>query len=119
MARRFDPDARVSELWDRYAAADANVVDLLCDSRPEGAIAYTVVEQDLTSTVLTYGDLRERSERFASALATLGVTPGDRVATLMGKSVEYLLALLAIWRLGAVHVPLFTAFAPPRHRHAS
>jgi acyl-CoA synthetase (AMP-forming)/AMP-acid ligase II len=26
---------------------------------------------------------------------------------------HYLVTLLAIWRLGAVHVPLFTAFAPP------
>lgn len=30
----------------------------------------------------------------------------------MGKSTEYLVTLMAIWRLGAVHVPLFTAFAP-------
>jgi acetyl-CoA synthetase len=42
----------------------------------------------------------------------MGVSPGDRVATLMGKSTEYLVTLMAIWRLGAVHVPLFTAFAP-------
>jgi acetyl-CoA synthetase len=35
------------------------------------------------------------------------------VATLMGKSQEYLVTLMAIWRVGAVHVPLFTAFAPP------
>src|SRR3546814_5949479 len=31
----------------------------------------------------------------------------------MGKSVDYLVTLLAIWRIGAVQVPLFTAFAPP------
>jgi acyl-coenzyme A synthetase/AMP-(fatty) acid ligase len=31
----------------------------------------------------------------------------------MGKSSEYLITVLGIWRLGAVHVPLFTAFAPP------
>jgi len=31
----------------------------------------------------------------------------------MGKSEAYLVSVLAIWRLGAVHVPLFTAFAPP------
>jgi len=42
----------------------------------------------------------------------LGVGPGDAVATLMGKSAELVVALLGIWRRGAVHVPLFTAFAP-------
>src|SRR3546814_11735503 len=36
-----------------------------------------------------------------------------RIVTLMGKSVDYLVTLLAIWRIGAVQVPLFTAFAPP------
>jgi acetyl-CoA synthetase len=35
------------------------------------------------------------------------------VATLMGKSAELVVALMRIWRRGAVHVPLFTAFAPP------
>ena len=61
---------------------------------------------------LTYGELRLESEKLASAFSTLGIRPGDRVATLMGKSREYLVTLMAIWRLGAVHVPLFTAFAP-------
>ncbi|MFE4414916.1 AMP-binding protein [Streptomyces sp. NPDC056821] len=31
----------------------------------------------------------------------------------MGKSVDLVVALLGIWRRGAVHVPLFTAFGPP------
>jgi acetyl-CoA synthetase len=31
----------------------------------------------------------------------------------MGKSVEFVTAVLGIWRRGAVHVPLFTAFAAP------
>jgi acetyl-CoA synthetase len=43
----------------------------------------------------------------------LGVRAGDRVATLMDKSREYLVTLSGIWRIGAVHVPLFTPFAPP------
>jgi len=34
------------------------------------------------------------------------------VAVLMRKRLELVVSLLAIWRLGAVHVPLFTAFAP-------
>jgi acetyl-CoA synthetase len=102
----------VHDLLALYGDQNASVATLLCDQHPADAIAYTVVEPDRTSTVVTYGDLRERSERFAAALASLGVGPGDRVATLMGKSVEYLVTLLGIWRLGAVHVPLFTAFAP-------
>ena len=50
--------------------------------------------------------------RLAASLAEHGVGPGDAVATLMGKSAELVVSVLAIWRRGAVHVPLFTAFAP-------
>src|SRR5205823_317006 len=59
-----------------------------------------------------FGELRESSARLAQGLAGLGVGTGDRVATLMGKSADLVISVLAIWRLGAVHVPLFTAFAP-------
>ncbi|MCX5599308.1 AMP-binding protein [Streptomyces phaeochromogenes] len=108
-----DPLDRVQELVTLYSDPHASVAHLLCDGHPSDAVAYTVIEPDLSATVLTYGRLRTESERFAAALADLGVGPGDRVATLMGKSVDYLVALLATWRLGAVTVPLFTAFAPP------
>src|SRR5699024_5633773 len=62
---------------------------------------------------ITYGELRTRSEQVASALAALGVGEGDRVATLMSKSADLVFTLVGIWRLGAVHMPLFTAFAWP------
>jgi acetyl-CoA synthetase len=106
-------EAHVRRLLEVYGAEQARAATLLCDRHPADAVAFTVVEPDLTAHDLTYGELREKSERFAGALAGLGVGPGDRVATLMGKSAELIVALLAIWRLGAVHVPLFTAFAPP------
>lgn len=104
---------RLHDLVASYQGADASVAHLLCDRHPADATAYTIVAPDGSAVDLTYGRLREMSERFAAALAGLGVRPGDRVATLMGKSVEYLAALLGIWRAGAVHVPLFTAFATP------
>jgi acetyl-CoA synthetase len=108
----LSPEARVQELVTLYGDPRASVARLLCDQHPGDAVAFTVVEQDLSATALTYGRLREDSERFAAALARLGAGPGDRIGTLMGKGAEYLTALMGIWRLGAVHVPLFTAFAP-------
>ncbi|MGY0500703.1 AMP-binding protein [Nocardia sp. FBN12] len=108
-----DLDVRVRDLLDHYDRPEACAADLLCDRHPAEQIAFTVIESDLRAYDLTYGELRERSARFAAALAELGVEPGDRVATLMAKSVELVVALLGIWRRGAVHVPLFTAFAPP------
>ncbi|MGC7101844.1 AMP-binding protein [Amycolatopsis lurida] len=95
-----------------YDRPDAGTAEALCDTHPADAIAFTVVEPDLTSHDHTFGELRDRSARLATALAALGVGRGDRVATLMGKSAELVVSVLAVWRLGAVHVPLFTAFGP-------
>ncbi len=104
---------RIDELVALYGAPDACVAELLCDQHPADNLAYKMVGPDLSAVDLTYGALRAQSERFAAALSDLGVGPGDRVATLMGKSTKFLVTLLAIWRLGAVYVPIFTAFAPP------
>lgn len=108
---------RVAELLAQYDRPDATAADLLCDRHPSDAVAFTVIETDprggLVSVDLTYGHLREQSSKFAAALADLGVDPGDRVATLMAKSADLVVAALGIWRRGAVYVPLFTAFAPP------
>jgi acetyl-CoA synthetase len=104
---------RVGELIALYSAADACAAELLCDSHDPGAPAYRIVAADLSERDLTYGELRRESERFAAGLTAIGMKPGDRIATLMGKSRRYLITLMGIWRMGAVHVPLFTAFAPP------
>ena len=103
----------VEDLISTYADSTACAAELLCDAHHPDAVAFTVIEADLSSEDITYGQLRERSERAAAALAALGVGPGDTVATLMGKSADLAVMLLAVWRRGAIHVPLFTAFAWP------
>ena len=106
-------DARVRELVERWGAREVRLAAALCDDHPADEIAFSLVRPGLSVRDLTFGELRERSERFAAALADMGVGPGDRVATLMAKSVDLVSVLVGIWRRGAVHVPLFTAFAPP------
>jgi malonyl-CoA/methylmalonyl-CoA synthetase len=59
---------------------------------------------------LIYADLDERCARLAGRLARLGVGPGDRVAAQVEKSVANLLLYLACLRLGAVYLPLNTAY---------
>lgn len=103
----------VPALLEKYGSADANLAALLCDDHDPSAVAFTFVESDLSSRDLTYGELRDLSARFATGLAAMGIARGDRVGVLMSKRLELVVALLGIWRLGAVHVPLFTAFATP------
>jgi acetyl-CoA synthetase len=108
-----DPLARAHELLATYGSSAACAAHLLCDRHDPSDIAFTIVDASLAGRDLTFGELRAESTAFAAGLAALGVGPGDRVATLMAKGRELAVALLGIWRLGAVHVPLFTAFAPP------
>lgn len=104
---------RITELLALYDNPDTCAAHLLCDRHDPDALAYRIIAPDLSQQDMSYRELRRESERFAGALQSLGIGPGDRVATLMGKSRQYLVTLMGIWRLGAVHVPLFTAFAPP------
>ncbi len=59
---------------------------------------------------LTYRQLRQRSLGAAAALSDLGVGEGDRVALFMGTSPEWVTLWFAAARLGAVAVPVNTAF---------
>ena len=106
-------DQRVRSLLALYGDPRACAADLLCDRHDPSAIAYRLIGPDLAARDLTFGDLRAKSESLAAGMAALGVGAGDRVATLLGKGEALLVTLVAIWRLGAVHVPLFTAFAAP------
>jgi acyl-CoA synthetase (AMP-forming)/AMP-acid ligase II len=55
---------------------------------------------------LDWRELDAYVNRYASALATLGVVHGDRVATLLGNSLELLATYWACAKLGAAVVPL-------------
>jgi len=60
--------------------------------------------------IWTYDDALDLSNRIASAMDTLGIRPGDRVAVQVDKSAEALILYLACLRSGAVYLPLNTAY---------
>jgi len=55
---------------------------------------------------VTWGELATRSDAFASALAALGVRAHDRVAAVLPNCPQFFITELAVWKLGAVLVPL-------------
>ena len=59
---------------------------------------------------LTYGQLTARSNAFANALTALGVVAGDRVALLLPQCFETVIAHVAIYKMGAIAVPLALLF---------
>src|SRR5947208_2879807 len=57
---------------------------------------------------LTYAQLDGWAGRIAARLADEGVVAGDRVATLAANSLAYCATAVAIYKLGAIAVPLAT-----------
>src|SRR5690606_23668840 len=60
--------------------------------------------------VFTYGQLLEEVKRIAAALRGVGVGRGDRVAIYMPTCPEAIAAMLAVTRIGAIHVVVFAGF---------
>ena len=60
----------------------------------------------------SYAALRREANRFANTLAQRGVTKGDRVFSLLGRSPELYIAALGTLKNGSVFSPLFSAFGP-------
>jgi acetyl-CoA synthetase len=60
----------------------------------------------------TYAALRAQTNRFANILTQNGITKGDRVYLLLGRSVELYIAALGTLKNGSVLSPMFSAFGP-------
>lgn len=58
----------------------------------------------------TFAEVADASARLATALAQFGVGRGDRVAAVLPQGIEAHLSALAVWRLGAVFVPVYPGF---------
>jgi len=65
---------------------------------------------------LTFAELERRATTLAAWLAGQGVGPGDRVAILAEKSALVPVLAVAIWKCGAVYVPLDGTAPVPRLR---
>ncbi len=85
-----------------------NIAEAICD-RHTGANRTALL---LDEGALTFDDLAERSRRLANALAHHGIRRGDRVGILLPQCAEAVVAHLALYRMGAIALPLFTLFGP-------
>ncbi|MCU1277490.1 MAG: lcfB 17, partial [bacterium] len=84
-----------------------DVAALLCvEEAQREAPALTFYRGRTRAGRLGYAQLAMAVERAAAGLHRLGVGPGDRVALASPNRLEVPVALLALWRLGAVAVPL-------------
>lgn len=71
--------------------------------QPPDAIAVALTDGRVA---LSYRDLERAVEAFAARLLAAGIRPGDRVALVLLNSIEFVVAFLAITRIGAIAAPL-------------
>lgn len=97
-----------------------NIASAVCDrhaaAKPD---APAVLFEDADGQVLTmtFGQLRAKADRLANVLRHLGVRAGDRVAIHLPQSFEAAFAHVAVYKLGAIALPLFSLFGPDALRH--
>ncbi|TMK21958.1 MAG: AMP-dependent synthetase, partial [Actinobacteria bacterium] len=87
-------------------------VDRQAETRPD-ATAVIWEGEDGAVARLTYAELRDAVDRFANALASLGISSGDAVGGYLPMIVENPVALYALAKLGAIALPIFSGFAAP------
>ena len=90
-------DVCLHDLVAAQAARTPEAVALRCDRVP-----------------LTYGDLDARANLLARRLGALGVQPGTLVGVYMERSLEMIIALLAVLKAGGAYVPLDPGFPAAR-----
>ncbi|WP_338452749.1 AMP-binding protein [Niallia oryzisoli] len=110
---------KVLKTFDWNVDEKFNMAHECCDRWAEDPLRVAIYWEDESgkTDVWTYMRLKEQSNRMANALRSLGVQKGDRVAGLLGKEMELIITVLATWKIGAVYVPMFTAFGPEAIRY--
>ena len=66
------------------------------------------------ATTLTYGDLNARADELAHNLNALGASRGSVIGICLNRSLEMLIALLAVQKSGGAYVPLDPQLPPKR-----
>ncbi|MFL5048754.1 MAG: AMP-binding protein, partial [Xanthobacteraceae bacterium] len=90
-----------------------NIGVAVCDAwadRDPRRLAILHVRPDGVPEEVTYGWLKETSNRLANALRAHGIARGDRVAILLPQSPEVAALHVAIYKLAAIALPLATLF---------
>jgi malonyl-CoA/methylmalonyl-CoA synthetase len=101
------PDDKIEDgmadetLWDCFQ-------DTFSKSRTNTAV--TFLRRGAKETVISYLDLDRDAHRLANAFLEMGVVKGDRVVFFFDKCLFFVVAHLAVQKLGAVSVPLNPGF---------
>jgi acetyl-CoA synthetase len=82
-----------------------NFVSDVVERAPSDSVALIELSGDGARRTLTFGEIASASARLSGMLSRRGIRKGDVVLTLIGNRAEWVLAMLAAFRTGAVILP--------------
>jgi acetyl-CoA synthetase len=95
-----------------------NIGVAACDRHADGSGRPALIYEDGAGVATTsFDELKRASNRLANMLAGHGVGAGERVGILLPQRPETAMAHLAIYKLGAIALPLFIQFGPDALEH--
>ena len=93
-------------------AAGVNFARDVVDRASPSATALVILTRAGDRGTQTFGEAADQSARFAATLVARGVARGDVVMTLIGNRPEWVHAMVACWRIGAVAMPCTEQLRP-------
>ncbi len=84
--------------------------DVIAEGNDKPALIYA--DSDGHEIVVSYDEMRRRSNQVANLLSDMGLQKGDRVLIMMEASVEYFELFLGIMKLGGAIIPASTLLSP-------
>ena len=84
----------------------------IVDAAPAGRTALVALARDGSRRMIPFGEVADHSARLAGTLAARGLRRGDVAMTLIGNRPEWVYALIACFRVGAVALPCSEQLRP-------
>ena len=85
-----------------------NFIEDVLERFPASKPALVAISRDGERRVWAFGELIARSAGLSGAFAARGVDRGEVVMIVVGNRIEWVLAMLACWRMGAIALPCST-----------
>ena len=91
-----------------------NIAEAVCDRHAEDPAKVALIHENESGTVesWTFRQIQQYANRLANAMEALGICEGDRVGIVLPQSPETGIAHIAIYKIGAVALPLANLFGP-------
>ena len=112
MLQRFDSYEAICRRFDWTVPEFFNIGVDICDKWAADSTRLALIHErrDGSAARYTFADIRRLSNQAANLFVSRGLRAGDRVGILLPQDPETAIAHVAVYKAGAIVVPLFTLF---------